>query len=734
MWVIGVVSLLFLSAGLIYTLIQLRQNYNSKFVKLTALNKVLQQENSGYASELERLKASQEWYANLFASTEDMVFAFEVDADSMPGCILDVNNMACHILGYTRDEILEMSPLDIQADQDAVPALGIGGSGSRSDSGGAARKGKFFSRETRVLIERILEKDELVYSGTYAAKNDNRIPVEITARCLNIGDRNIIIASAHDITGRQAAKHALNESEQRFLNFFNQSPIGVAIYDTNRRLKDVNSACLRIFGCPSKDEFAQLDMFNNPFIPERDQEAIDNGESAHFEAAFDFAEVRRHSMFVSSRSGVRHYDILLTSLGHDINFKTKGYIAQVQDITERKNTELALHQSEKMLRQAEKMEAIGSMAGGIAHDFNNILTPLLGYAEIALRSVDRDSTMANYVEEILKASHRAKDLVDQILAFSRKNDKEGQPIHLLPIVKEVLKLVQTPMPEHIEIERVIKTDRDVVKADPTQMHQVFMNLCTNAWHAMKEQTDGTLEVRVTDFLLDHHYKTEFPTLEPGRYLRVSVKDTGTGMDQETMEKIFDPFYTTKSKGEGTGLGLAVVHSIISSCKGRVTVESSPGEGSTFNVILPLLDDEAETMIADSIAPLPTGTETVLIVDDEPEIVAMIATMLGSLGYHPIFASGGEEALEKFRASPERFDAVVVDQVMPGMSGSQLSIEMMMIKEGIPIVLVTGHTDFLSQDELQALGISMILKKPIVMKELAEAMRTVLDSPDGSKKA
>lgn len=730
MWVVGVVCLLTLAAGLIYALIQLRQNYANKFVKLTALNKVLQQENSGYATELDQLKSQGKWYENLFASTEDMVFAFEVNADSIPGAILDVNNMACHVLGYTREELLEMSPLDIQADQDAVPALGIDSSAD-GDNSEKVSKGKYFSRETRVLIERVLEKDELIYSGTYATKDERRIPVEITARCLNIDERNIILASAHDITGRQAAKHALDESEQRFLNFFTQSPIGVAIYDSSRRLKAVNPACLRIFGCPTGDEFAQLDMFANPFIPASSQKAIDNGESAHFEAAFDFAEVRRQSMFVSSRSGECHYDILITSLGHDINFKTKGYIAQVQDITERKNTELALHQSEKMLRQAEKMEAIGSMAGGIAHDFNNILTPLLGYAEIALRSVDRESAMANYVEEILKASHRAKDLVDQILAFSRKNDKEGQPIHLLPIVKEVIKLVQTPMPEHIEIERIIKTDRDVVEADPTQMHQVFMNLCTNAWHAMRDQTEGALEVRVTDFLLDHHYKTEFPTLEPGRYLRISVKDTGVGMDQETMEKIFDPFYTTKAKGEGTGLGLAVVHSIVSSCKGRITVESSPGEGATFNVILPLLDDEAEALIADSVAPLPTGTETVLIVDDEPEIVEMIATMLGSLGYHPIFANSGSEALEKFSTSPERFDAVVVDQVMPGMSGSQLAIEIMMIKEGIPVVLVTGHSESLSQDELTAIGISMILKKPIVMKELAETMRAVLDPENTS---
>ena len=729
MWVIGVASLLILTAGFIYALIQLRQHYSSRFIKLTALNKVLQQENTGYAGELEMLRTKGLWYESLFNSIENMVFVYEVDSDRMPGRIMEVNAMACHILGYTRDELLAMSPLDIQAEQDAVPSLGIASENGKAESG-SRRKGRFFTRETRVLIERILEKDALVYSGSYTARDGKRIPVEITARCLNVDERNIILASAHDITGREAARHALDESEKRFLNFFNQSPIGVAIYDTNRRLRDVNPACLRIFGCPSKDDFARLNMFENPFIPAAAQRAINNGESAHFEAAFDFAKVRREAMFVSSRSGECHYDILITSLGHDAHFKVKGYIAQVQDITERKSTELALHQSEKMLRQAEKMEAIGSMAGGIAHDFNNILTPLLGYAEIALRSVDRDSAMANYVQEILKASHRAKDLVDQILAFSRKSDKEGQPIHLLPIIKEVLKLIRTPIPEQIKIERVIKTDRDVVKADPTQMHQVFMNLCTNAWHAMKDKPEGMIEVRVTDFLLDHHYKTEFPTLAPGRYLRVSVKDTGTGIDPAIMEKIFDPFFTTKGKGEGTGLGLAVVHSIISGCKGRVTVESTPGKGSTFNVILPLLDDAAEAVIADSIAPLPTGTETVLIVDDEPEIVEMIATMLASLGYHPVMATSGNEAVEKFGASPNRFHAVVVDQVMPGMSGSQLALELMMIKSGIPIILCTGHSELLSEDELMALGISKILKKPIVMKDLAESMRTVIDGSRG----
>lgn len=732
MMVFGLISLLLLTGSLIYFLVEMRKDYASKFIKLSALNKVLQQENTGYAKEHEQLRHKSKWHQHAFHSTENIVFVFELDQNCMPGNIMDANDVACRILGYQLDDMLTLSPLDILAEQEAIPSMGLASTddGSSPETAPNSRKGRFYTRETRVLMERILEKDTLVFSGTYATQNESRIPVEVTARCFNIDGHNFIVASAQDITGRQKTQHALDESEQRFRNFFRQSPIGMAIYDAERRLNDVNPACLRMFGCPSKEEFVNLNMFDNPFIPEPAKKPVSEGESAHFEAAFDFGRVRKEFLFVSSRNGECFYDILLTGLGHDANFKTRGYLAQVQDITERKKTETALTQSEKMLKQAEKMEAIGSMAGGIAHDFNNILTPLLGYAEIALRSVERGSAMSNYLEEILKASHRAKDLVDQILAFSRKNDKEGQPIHILPIVKEVLNLIKTSLPDHVEVERIIKTERDVVHADPTQMHQVFMNLCTNAAHAMKQREQGTLELRVTDFLLDTHYRSEFPKLEAGRYLRISVKDTGTGMDQATLERIFEPFFTTKGKGEGTGLGLSVVHSIISNCKGRITVESELDKGTTFNVILPLLEDQAGAMIADSVSPLPTGKETVLIVDDEPEIVEMIATMLGSLGYHPVFATSGKEAVEKFQSSPSRFDLVIVDQVMPGISGSQLAIELMMTRSDIPIILCTGYSDALSHDELTALGIAEIIKKPIVMKDLAETVRRVIDGKAG----
>lgn len=728
MWIIGLLSLLVLTCGLIYAIVQLRQDYNARFIKLSALNKVLQQENSGYATELERIRKTSSWYNKLFNASENIVLVFALDTDNIPANILDVNDLACLALGYTREELLGMTPLDIQMEQDAIPSLGFSNAEmvTTSDQVLSGRRARFYTRETRVLVERILEKDELTYSGIYITRRDQRIPVEISARSLVVNGRTIIVSSAHDITGEKQTQNALNESEHRFRNFFRQSPIGLAIYDAERNLNDANPACLRIFGCPTIDEFRKLNMFSNPFIPPEASKMIDSGASAQFEAAFDFNRVRKEAMFVSSRSGECHYDILITSLGHDTSYRNRGYVTQVQDITERKKTEQALLQSEKMLRQAEKMEAIGSMAGGIAHDFNNILTPLLGYAEIALRSVNKESPMSNYIEEILRASHRAKDLVDQILSFSRKNEKEGQPIHLLPIVKEVLTLIKTSAPETMLIDRIIKTERDVVKADPTQMHQVFMNLCTNAIHAMKNAEPALLEVRVTDFLLDNHYRTELPNLKPGRYLRVSVKDSGTGMDQATMEKIFEPFFTTKGKGEGTGLGLAVVHSIIASCGGRITVESLPGKGATFNVILPLLEDQLGAVIADSVAPLPTGKETILIIDDEPEIVEMIATMLGTLGYHPVFSKSSSDALEKFRVSPSRYDLIIVDQVMPGMSGSQLALEIMMINPSTPVILCTGFTEVLSEEELLAMGIRQILKKPIVMKELATAVRNTLD--------
>lgn len=725
--IIGALLLLLcIMAGLNF---YLHQQHQKRATKFSALNKFLQQENSEYAKELEDQRGRKEWYRRLFNDSEDIVFVYEIAGDGMPGKLLDVNDVSCAKLGYSREELLNLTPLDIEVEQDAIPALvfAAGSSVALSHPNAGSRGDKYASQVSHLLVEKILQEKHVVYCGVYANRAGRSFPVEVNARRLDFSNMTVILCTAHDITNRQEAQNALNESEQRFKNFFAHSPIGVAICDAEKHLVDANLAYLRIFGAPNREELQRFSLFDNPFVPVDARAKVATGESVQFEMTVDFEDVRKNSMFVSSKSGQANLDVMIDSLGHDRNFKTRGYIIQVQDTTQRRKTELALRQSEKLLRQAEKMEALGSMAGGIAHDFNNILTPLLGYTEIALRSVDTANPVHMYLQEILKASHRAKELVEQILSFSRKHDKEGQAIHILPIVKEVINLMRSSMPEKIEVRRVIKTDRDIVFGDATQMHQVFMNICTNAAYAMRDMPGGVLEIVVSDFLVDRHSKGDFPDLQPGRYIRISVKDTGTGIDQAIMDKVFEPFFTTKPRGEGTGLGLSVVHNIIAACKGRIAVESELGKGSTFHVVFPLLEDQAEARLAESSMPLPTGKEHIMIVDDEADIVEMIAHMLASLGYHPVLTTTGTEALGLFQACPSRYDAIIADQVMPGKSGSQLAKEIRSIRSDVPVILVTGFSETLSPEELKANGISELLKKPVIMRDLAEMVRRVLDS-------
>lgn len=702
-----------------------KNHWKAGRTRLSAMVKVLQQENLEYAAEMAEIKSRKNWYQQLFNKSENVVFVYGVTKDGYPGKILEVNNYSCSLLNYSRDELLNMSQADIEKEQDAIPLIAYEDGDHKASA--ADMPGKYASRASRLLVEKILDENHVRYTAVYVNKSGEQLPMEVTACQAELNGKIVILSTAHDITKRKQAELALGESEHRFRNFFAHSPIGIAIYDANRNLVDVNSACLRTFGVPTTEEFRQVNFFDNPFVSQEIRRRIKNGESVDFEAPWNFDEVRRKMLFVSSRQGTAHLQIIINNLGHDRAFKVKGYFVQVQNITDRKYAETALRQSEKMLRQAEKMEALGSMAGGIAHDFNNILTPLLGYAEIALRSVEPSNPIFTFLEEILKASHRARELVTQILNFSRKTDKEGHPIHLIPIIKEVVSLISSTAPKTITVERAIKTERDIVLADAIQMHQVFMNLCTNAWHSMRDAESGTIEVRVTDFLLDNKVKTDFPGLKTGRYIRISIRDTGSGIEPQNLKHIFDPFFTTKPKGEGTGLGLSVVHNIVTSFHGTISVDTEVGKGSTFHIVLPLLDDKINSLVSETTSPMPTGTERVLIVDDEPEIVEMVAHMLASLGYHPELAIRSNDALAKFKSAPDRYNLVILDQIMPGMSGSQLALELLSVRKDLPIILCTGFSESIPSDQLKEIGIKKILMKPIVIRDLAEAVRNALDT-------
>lgn len=393
-------------------------------------------------------------------------------------------------------------------------------------------------------------------------------------------------------------------------------------------------------------------------------------------------------------------------------------VGMVRDVSEQQKLE-------KKLREAQRMESVGLLAGGIAHDFNNLLTAILGYTEMAIEDLPKDSQTRLDLEQVVVAGQRAKDLVFQILTFSRNVEQKMVPVALRPLVKEALKLLRATLPSTISIHEELGGDDAMVMGDLTRLHQVLMNLCTNAFHAM-EENGGELSVALHRVTAEAPPERRLPGLNPGTYVRLTVRDTGHGMDRATIDRIFDPFFTTKAENKGTGLGLSVVHGIVQSHEGYITVYSEPGKGTVFNVFLPAIDAESETPPAVEEA-LPRGTERVLVVDDE-ELLANLARMgLGSLGYEATSFTSPEQALASLSANPSHFDLILTDQTMPGRTGIQLARDARAIRPDIPVVLFSGFVDQDIINRAKSSGIVAVLRKPARLRELAKTIRDALDN-------
>ena len=375
------------------------------------------------------------------------------------------------------------------------------------------------------------------------------------------------------------------------------------------------------------------------------------------------------------------------------------------------------------LRQAQKMEAIGTLTGGITHDFNNILAAIIGYTDLAIIDIPDGSKARYNLLEAKKAIRRAKELVNQILTFSRQSEQKLIPVKISIIIKEALKLLRASLPTTIEIHKHIERDTGTIKADPTQVHQVLMNLCTNAGHAMRENGGGILDVRLRNVSISK--KSEID-LDPGPYVKLTVSDTGHGITPDVLERIFDPYFTTKEKGEGTGLGLSLVHGIVKDHGGTITVESEPEKGTTFHIFFPRIE-EAEKG-ADKVAeePLPNGQERILFIDDEFALVDIGKQMLEYLGYKVTTKTDSLEALKLFQEQPHEFDLVITDMTMPNMTGEKLAKELMRIRPDVPIILCTGFCGQITEENAKEIGIKEFAMKPLVMEDLAKTIRKVLN--------
>ncbi len=387
----------------------------------------------------------------------------------------------------------------------------------------------------------------------------------------------------------------------------------------------------------------------------------------------------------------------------------------------------ALARSEKQLQQVLKIQAIGTLAGGIAHDFNNILFPIVGYTELTMDEVPQDSVARKNLEEILKAAHRAKDLVQQILTFSRQSGQEREPIRVQYVIKEALKLLRATIPSTIEIEHHLDESCGAISGDTTQIHQVIMNLCTNAYQAMQE-AGGKLKIVLTEVDITYADTIERVGLKPGRHLRLTVKDEGCGMEPAVMDRIFEPYYTTKAHGKGTGLGLAVIHGIVKNHGGDIIVDSTLGTGSTFHVFLPVIDDIDVQTKTTTFSTAPGGSERILLVDDEEQIIDMEQQILEHLGYKVTTSTDGQKALEVFTRYPDEFDLVITDMTMPHMTGDRLARKLLDIKPEIPIILCTGFNEAITEEKALSMGIQKFVMKPVVKNELASTIRAVLDVP------
>jgi len=386
----------------------------------------------------------------------------------------------------------------------------------------------------------------------------------------------------------------------------------------------------------------------------------------------------------------------------------------------------ALANSERQLQQVMKLQAIGTLAGGIAHDFNNILFPIVGYTELTMDDIPEDSQARQNLEEILKATNRAKELVQQILTFSRQSCQERKPLKVQYLIKEASKLLRATIPSSIEIECDIDESCGPIKGDPTQIHQIIMNLCTNAFHAM-QKTGGKLEVSLKEINISYDQSLAMVGMKVGRHLELMVKDSGQGMEPQVMERIFEPYYTTKEQGKGTGLGLSVIHGIVKNHGGDIIVSSQPGKGSSFKVYLPIIDDIEEEIQTDEPLMEINGKERILLIDDEQQIIDIERQILERLGYTVTSTTDSEEALEEFAAQPDHFDLVITDMTMPKITGDQLAQRMMDIRPQIPVILCTGFNEAISEEKALAMGIDKFVMKPVVKDELASTIRKVLDN-------
>ena len=609
-----------------------------------------------------------------------------------------VNDRLCEMLGYSRAELLGQSARILYLTKEDFTYVGRENYVQIQDHGTGTLETRWRRKDGKVM--------EVLLSST---------PVDLEDWSLGI------TFTALDMTERKRAEEAFRKERDRAQMYLDIAGVMFLALDAKGEVTLVNKKGCVILEDDEK-QILRKNWFDH-FLPQEQREKVKGVFQQLMKGTIGSLEYFENPIITKSgkERHIAWHNALLRSEKADII----GILSSGEDITERKKAEEETRRLEGQLRQAQKMEAIGTLAGGIAHDFNNILFPIMGYTEMTIADLSEESKAWKNLNQVLKSVMRAKGLVQQILTFSRQQDLELKPLKVQIVVKEALKLIRSSLPTIIEIRQDIDKDCVAVLADPTHIHQIVMNLCTNAYHAM-EEAGGTLEVNLSEVELTFNDLTGLD-MEPGPYLCLKVGDTGHGMDHAVVERVFDPYFTTKEKGKGTGLGLAVVHGIVKGYGGEIRVDSEPGKGTVFHIYLPQIRDSFVSSEFISDKTLPTGHERILLVDDERQIVSMEKEMLECLGYKVTDRTSSIEALEAFRKRSDRFDLIITDMTMPNMTGDKLAREVMKIRSDIPVILCTGFSEMISEERAGVLGIKGFLMKPIVMSVLAKTVREMLDN-------
>jgi PAS domain S-box-containing protein len=621
-------------------------------------------------------------YKTLFKYSNDAIILHNFAGD-----ILKLNQRACELLKYKKSELLNMNIRELVPEEE-------------------------FNKEPN-SIEKLKEEGQICFQSQFVTSHNENIPVEISSRIIN-KKSGIIQGIIRDISDRKITENKLQESERKYRQLVETTGDIIFSHDSDGKITFVNQAGLEFSGY-TKEEF--LDKNITDFMPKDELKKLNKRKQKRLNG--DMQHYHYETKFFNKKGKLIDVDVHTTTLSENGNYQ--GSLVVARDISERKKIEENRKRIEQQKHQSQKLETLGTLAGGIGHDFNNILTPIIGYSEIIQQQIDKNDPNYKYISEILKGCLRAKDLISQMLSFSRDTDQKKQPLNIIPIIKEALKLLRPSIPRTIKIERKLPDSSPLINADPTRIHQVIMNLCTNAYQAMEEK-GGILSIEVKPIYINQKTSEKYLDLENGHYIKLVVSDTGKGIDRETREHIFEPFYTTKE--EGTGMGLAVVHGIVKSHNGRISVYSDDGEGTTFNIYFPIIKSKNNPESKADLK-IQKGSGSILLVDDRKDVTDTLKQMLISLGYQVSSVNSSRDALELYRQNSDKIDLLITDYIMPEMTGLELARKLNDIDSKLPKIMISGHKYQMSKDQIRETGINKILHKPLLIPDIAEAIDSVL---------